>query len=298
MTERAYRIALAAQISGVKEPLIRQWERRYGVLKPSRTAGGYRTYSDADIEVLKRLKALTAQGVSIAQAVQQLPTIRRDVKATADAPPKAATMDQLAKWTEEVFDAAARFDQLRVDLILGEVQASMPPLAFYDEFIGPLLKQVGDHWHAGDISIAEEHLVSQAARQRMVALLVNAPRRAKKHVVCACPADEEHELGLLGVALHFRHEGWRVTFLGARTPAAQLARVVKGSKADLVALSMISAPKTPKYLEEIASSLPEGVPVVIGGSGARTSKPLIKKLGFTVAESVADFLRVLDEEQS
>ncbi|PZR08043.1 MAG: transcriptional regulator [Archangium gephyra] len=298
MTERAYRIALAAQISGVKEPLIRQWEKRYGVLKPTRTAGGYRTYSDADIEVLKRLKALTAQGVSIAQAVQQLPDIRRDVKATAEAPPKPATMDQLAKWTAEVFDAAARFDQLRVDLILGEVQASMPPLAFYDDFLGPLLKQVGDHWHAGEISIAEEHLVSQAARQRMVALLVNAPRRAKKHVVCACPADEEHELGLLGVALHFRHAGWRVTYLGARTPAAQLARVVKGSKADLVALSLVSELKTPKYLEEISAALPEGVPVVIGGSGTRSSKAVIKKLGFTVAESVADFMRVRDEEQS
>ncbi|MGV3622415.1 MAG: MerR family transcriptional regulator [Archangium sp.] len=298
MTERAYRIALAAQISGVKEPLIRQWERRYGVLKPSRTAGGYRTYSEADIEVLKRLKALTSQGVSIAQAVQQLPSIRRDVKAVADAPPKVATMDQLAQWTAEVFEAAARFDQLRVDLILGEVQASLPPLEFYDDFVGPLLKQVGDHWHAGDISVAEEHLVSQAARQRLVALLANAPRRAKKHVVCACPADEEHELGLLGVALHFRHRGWRVTYLGSRTPATQLARVVKGAKADLVALSMISELKTPKYLEEIAAVLPPGIPVVIGGSGARSSKPLSKKLGFTVADSVADFLRVLDEEQS
>ena len=57
MTQRSYRIALASQISGVKEELIRQWERRYGVLNPERTPGGYRTYSDADIEVLKRLQA-------------------------------------------------------------------------------------------------------------------------------------------------------------------------------------------------------------------------------------------------
>ncbi len=296
MSERAYRIALAAQISGVKEPLIRQWERRYGVLHPQRTPGGYRTYSDADIEVLKRLKALTTQGVSIAQAVQQLPSIRRDVKATAELPPKPATTEQLIAWTEEIFVAAARFDQLRVDLVLGEVLASLPPLAFYDDFVGPLLRQVGDHWHAGEISVAEEHLVSQAARQRLIALLAGAPRRSKHHVVCACPADEEHELGLLGVALHFRHAGWRVTYLGARTPALQLARVVKGAKADLVALSMIGEPKTPRYLEEIAAALPEGTKVVVGGSGARRSKPLIKKLGFTLAESTADCLRALEEE--
>ena len=56
MSEPAYRIQVAAQISGVNEPLIRAWERRYGVLKPRRTPGGYRTYSDADIQVLKKLK--------------------------------------------------------------------------------------------------------------------------------------------------------------------------------------------------------------------------------------------------
>lgn len=288
MSERAYRIALAAQLSGVKEPLIRQWERRYGVLRPQRTAGGYRTYSDADIEVLKRLKALTAQGVSIAQAVQQLPAIRRDVKSTADAPLKPATAEQLARWTEEILEAAARFDQLRVDLLLGEVLASMPPLAFHDDFVEPLLDQLG----------VDDPLVGQSVRLRLVALLVNAPRRSKKHVVCACPADEAHELGLLGAALHFRHAGWRVTWLGAHTPASQLARVVRGAKADLVALSLSSRPGAPKSLEALAAALPAGTPVVIGGGGARAWKALTKKLGFTMAERAADFPRALDGEHT
>lgn len=294
MTQRSYRIALASQISGVKEELIRQWERRYGVLNPERTPGGYRTYSDADIEVLKRLKALTAQGVSIAQAVQLLPTIRREVKSAAEAPPKPATDDQISRWTEEVFVSAAHFDQLRVDAIIGEAQASMPPLKFYEAFLGPLLRQVGDKWHAGLISIAEEHLVSQVARQRMIALVSSAPRRAKHHVVCACPADEEHELGLLGVALHYRYAGWRVTYLGARTPAPQLARVVKGVRAELIALSFIAEAKSAKYLEELAAHLPEKTRVVVGGAGVKGLKAQVKKLGFIFAETATDSLVAME----
>lgn len=294
MSEKAYLIALASQISGVREELIRQWERRYGVLHPKRTASGYRTYSDADIEVLKRLKSLTAHGVAIGQAVQMLPTIRREVKHAAEAPPKPATEEQLARWTDEILIAAAHFDQLRVDTVMGEAQLSMPPLKFYDVFLGPLLRQIGELWHAGSISVAEEHLVSQIARQRMIALLAGAPRRSKHHVVCACPAEEQHELGLLGVALHFRYAGWRVTYLGARTPAEQLARVARVGKAELVALSFIAEPRSAQYLEELAALLPKTTKVVVGGAGARELKPLIAKLGFLSADSATESLVTLE----
>lgn len=294
MKRRGYRIALASQISGVNEELLRQWERRYRVVTPARTPSGYRTYSEGDIEVLKRLKALTAQGVSISQAAQLLPTIRREVQTAAAAPPKPATAEQLARWRDELFASAARFDQPRVDAILGEVLSSMPPLTFYDSFLGPLLKEVGDRWHAGALSVAEEHLVSQVARQRLVSLIAHAPRRAKRHVVCACPEDEEHELGLLGVALHYRYAGWRVTYLGARTPARQLARVARGVRPQLIALSFIATPRSGGYVEALARLLPEDTRVVVGGSGAKRLKPLMKKLGFHFADTADDSIVAME----
>ena len=296
MSGRSYRIQVAAQMSGVKAPLIRAWERRYGVLHPNRTASGYRTYTDADIEVLKRLKHLTEEGVSIAEAVKLLPGIRREVKQAAKvsaATVRVPRVDQMVRWRDEILLAAEKLDQARVEAILDDAIGSTPAVVFFEELIAPLLREIGDRWHAGTVTVAEEHLVTQAARQRLFALLSGAPQRAKHHVVCACPPDEDHEVGLLGAALHFRHAGWRVTFLGARTPIAHLARVVLALKPDLVAISVIHGDGAAKLLAQLSAGLPDGTKVALGGSGLSGDRALAAKYGFRVIDSPADWAAVL-----
>ena len=277
--EPTYRIAMAAEISGVKEGLIRAWERRYGVPKPARSPGGYRTYTQADIEILKRLKRLTEEGVAIAEAVKLLPSIRRE----AHGPPrsKVPREEQLKEWREEILAAGKAMDQQRIETVLDAAIEWVPPLAFFDGLVVPLLHEVTDRWHAG---IAEEHLISQALRQRLVALLVKAPHRAKHHVVCACLGEEQHELGLLGAALRFRHHGYRVTFLGARTPVVQLVRLVNTVKPDLVAVSVVNDVGIEDQLTALAAALPPGTKVLIGGRGAGLHQKVIKRLGFDLDE--------------
>lgn len=296
MTARAYRIQVAAQVSGVKEGLIRAWERRYGVLNPVRTPGGYRTYGEADIELLKRLKQLTDEGVSIAQAVKLLPSIRREVKG-AKQTLKAPRGPQLQRWREEILHAAQRLDQVGIEAGLDEALRSTPPLAFYEELLAPLMREVGDRWHQGTLTVAEEHLISFAARQRLQSLFASAPKRSKQHVVCACPPDDEHELGLLGAALKFRHAGWRVTFLGARTPVEHLARVVRSLEPDLVALSVVGTAGAAQTLVELAAALPEGTRVVLGGSAASRHAPWAKQHGFQIVETAADWSRLLRKKK-
>lgn len=286
-----YRIQVAAQMSGVSAVLIRAWERRYGILKPKRTSSGYRTYSDADIVVLKRLKELTAEGVSIAQAATMLPGIRREL--TSRKPLKAPAEPQLQRWQQDVLQAAQRLDQSAVERVLDEALRSMAPVAFYEELLSPLMREVGDRWHGGTFTVAQEHLVSAVVREKLVALLARAPRRSKRHVLCACPPDETHELGLLGAALRFRHAGWRVTLLGPRTPVEQLAAAARELEPELVALSLVDTTGAREFLNELAKALPEGQQVVLGGQGAQSAAEHARKHGFRVVESDADWKRVL-----
>jgi DNA-binding transcriptional MerR regulator/methylmalonyl-CoA mutase cobalamin-binding subunit len=289
--ERTYRIHMAAEMSGVSEGLIRAWERRYGVLKPRRTASGYRNYTEADIEVLRRLKKLTEEGVAIAEAVRLLPQLRREAKEFVEAregPRKAPQAEQVARWRQEVLVAAERLDQQTVEAILDEAMASLPPVAFFEELLVPLQREVGERWHSGSLTVAEEHLVTQAARQRVLTLLHQAPRRARRHVVCACLPLEDHELGLMGAALRFRHAGWRVTFLGARTPAEHLGRVVRAVQPDLVALSAVGTDEREplgKTLAAIAERLPKGTRVVVGGPAASAHPEAVRGLeGFEIVD--------------
>jgi DNA-binding transcriptional MerR regulator len=293
--ERTYRIHIASEMSGVSEGLIRAWERRYGVLKPRRTGSGYRAYTEGDIELLKRLKKLTQEGVAIADAVRLLPRLRREVKGDVDAregtikPPQET---QFALWRTEVMLAADRLDQQAVEQVLDEAMTSLPPVEFFEQVLAPLQREVGERWHAGRLTVAEEHLVTQAARQRVMTLLHQAPKRAKHHVVCACFPLEDHELGLMGAALKFRHGGWRVTFLGARTPADHLARVVRAVSPDLVALSVINDDGEALFertLKDLVAQLPPNTRVAIGGSGATKYGSIARRLGAATITTSGDW---------
>lgn len=297
--ERTYRIHMASEMTGVSEGLIRAWERRYGVLKPKRTPSGYRAYTQADIEVLRRLKKLTEEGVAIAEAVRLLPQIKREAKEHVEAqesPRKPPQEEQFQKWRQEVLVAAERLDQQAIEAVLDDAMASMPPVPFFEEVILPLQREVGDRWHAGRLTVAEEHLVTQAARQRVLTLLHQAPKRARRHVVAACFPTEDHELGLMGVALKFRHAGWRVTFLGARTPPEHLARVVKAVRPDVVALSAISQDEETvrAALSQVMSALPQDTKVILGGTAAIAARDTATQLGAQIVETAAQWSALLD----
>ena len=59
-----YVISVAAELAGVHPQTLRIYERR-GLLDPARTRGGSRRYSDDDIEILRHIQELTAEGLNL-----------------------------------------------------------------------------------------------------------------------------------------------------------------------------------------------------------------------------------------
>ncbi len=265
MAERTYRIHVAARLSGVREELIRAWERRYGVPRPERTPSGYRVYTEGDVALLKRLKQLTEEGVSIREAVTLLPRPER-----AEGEVSAAWREA---WRDAVLAAAERYDQRRISEVLDEVLSALSPLKAFNEVLAPVQREVGARWQAGKLTVAQEHLVSQVVRARVVSLLHGAPEtEGRRHVVLACFPDEEHEIGLQGVALRLRHMGLRVTLLGQRVPAEELGQLVARVRPAWVGLSAVTDTGASAFEETLArvmAALPSGVPVWLGGPAAQ-----------------------------
>jgi MerR family transcriptional regulator/heat shock protein HspR len=64
--ERAvYIISVAAELAGMHPQTLRIYERK-GLLRPARTAGNTRRYSDRDIDRLRKIQELTQLGVNLA----------------------------------------------------------------------------------------------------------------------------------------------------------------------------------------------------------------------------------------
>jgi MerR family transcriptional regulator, light-induced transcriptional regulator len=286
MGERLYRISVVAEMVGLSENLLRAWERRHGILEPQRTGAGYRAYTESDVELLRRVKQLTHEGVSIAEVVPLLPSLRREVKASRGAP-TATSVDgsAVARWTAAVLEAARRGQQPEVVAVLDEAFAALSPITAFEQLIVPVQRTVGELWHAGELTAAQEHLVTHAVRSRLLGLIHGAPGGARRHVVCACLPGEDHEIGLLGAALRFRDAGFRVTYVGARTPADQLGTLAVTLKPDLIALSQVHSlerRELKRALSAVLQSATPGTKVVIGGPGAEAHADLVEELGATL----------------
>src|SRR5438270_7305780 len=90
----ALRIGELSRRLGVSDHVLRAWETRYGLLHPSRSAGGYRLYSDADADRIRRMQAHLAAGLSAAEAAQAVlaeADVGADVGADVAAAPAAVT---------------------------------------------------------------------------------------------------------------------------------------------------------------------------------------------------------------
>lgn len=67
-----YIISVAAELSGVHPQTLRTYERR-GLLKPARTSGGTRRYSQRDVERVQLIQELTQeQGINLAGVLRIL----------------------------------------------------------------------------------------------------------------------------------------------------------------------------------------------------------------------------------
>ena len=260
MSETAQlRIGELARRTGVATELLRAWERRYGLLTPTRTASGYRLYSTEDVDRVGRMRQLLGSGLSAAEAASQAlaepsPAPRQEL-----APAAAAT--DLRAALERLDDAAAHaaFDRLLADY-------STP--AVLDDVVLPLLRELGDGWERGEISIAQEHFASNLLRGRLLGLARGWDRGSGPRAVLACPPGERHDLGLVIFGLALRDQGWRITFLGADSPPGTVVDTVRRLAPAAVVLALAD-PARLEGVEQMAADLADlPTTVWVGGAGA------------------------------
>lgn len=288
---RTYRIRMAAQLSGVPEVLIRAWERRYGLLQPQRSESGYRSYSVEDVELLRRVKKLTEEGIAIGDAAKMAPALREEIHhrlgpgAPAPAPPTGAEHTRFEQWIAQVIAAAEGFHQDAVDEVLDEALASFSALTVYDRLVVPSLREVGQRWHDRKLGVAQEHLVTEVFRARLLGLLQSGRRRGTRHAICACLPEEDHEIGLIGAALRLQQLGFQVTYLGARTPTGELVRAADELLPEVVAVSAINDQGARAFrgqISQLVRNLPSPTRLMVGGAAADKHAGVCRALGVVV----------------
>jgi DNA-binding transcriptional MerR regulator/methylmalonyl-CoA mutase cobalamin-binding subunit len=240
-----FRIRHAAKIAGITPGLLRAWERRYHLVEPTRTASGYRVYSDADVALLTATARLVAAGHSISE-VARLPAAEihaAAAKLPLEAPPASPARVPAGSIDDAIataLEAVSRFDRERFEQALLPVLSlgAMAPAVACDEVLLPLLRAMGDAWERGTLSVAAEHFGSGLVRAKILQYLQFVSRAGQgPRLVCACPENERHEGGLLAFAVHAAGAGWDVIYLGASTPVGEALDTAVRLEARAVAFS-------------------------------------------------------------
>lgn len=203
---------------GVSSDLLRKWERRYGLLAPVRTHGNQRLYSQVDEARLRLMLRHVGEGVPAAQAAELASAARFRISVT---PQPTARRGQAEADRAEMLAALERFDETMAEQVLDKLLATRGVITVIQDVVLPLLGDLGERWASAQVNVAQEHFISAFIHGRLLGLARGWDRGLGQRALLACPQNEHHTFGLIsfGIALH--RLGWRITYLGADTPAAQ-----------------------------------------------------------------------------
>ena len=249
------RVGELARRVGVAPETLRAWERRYGVLRPARTAAGYRVYGSADVARARRMRELIESGWAAGEAA-------RAVNETAE-PGAPATTGA----ADELLSALLGFDATAGHAAFDRVLGARSLDAALSDVVLTTVREVGDRWERGEISVAQEHFATDLISGRLRGLGREWGDGLGPSAVLACPPGERHDVGLLCCGLALDRRGWRVTYLGADTPVDALEGVVRTVAPSVVVIGSI-LPEPLHAAAPALSRLAETVPVAVGGGGA------------------------------
>ena len=238
-------------ISGIKAHTIRIWEQRYALIKPNRTDTNIRRYSSDELKRILNISLLNKNGFKISH-----------ISRMQDA--------EMAEKILSLSDVNSQRDRLVNELIaklssmqLGEFEKQIDVYILSEgiekaitQLIFPFLEKIGILWLTNNINPAQEHLVTNIIRSKLInGIESNRPAlKMNKSFLLFLPESEYHELGLLFVYYLLKSRGAKVYYLGANIPLKDVAFVIKSLKPDIIYMHLTSTSSKfnfDKYLQHL-----------------------------------------------
>lgn len=313
-----YNIGAVTRMTEIPVATLRAWERRYDFPQPVRTPGGHRLYTEEEIQRLQWVKARLEEGMQVSHAIEALQaresTLQR-LEISAPPPVISPPIMALPGSDSPLTLLRERLEQALLanhpdiaDRIMGEALAlySVEDLIF--GMIAPVLRNVGEAWVEGRVSIAAEHLITQHLRHRLVMWLESGPPPYNvPATVLACAPDEWHESSLLMLGVLLRRRRWPIIYLGQAVPLPDLANFVQQTHplaVVLVAMREESAATLITWPHWLPDAAKIGRPLIAFGGRVFTEHPVWRErvpgeyLGDDLHEGVAHLEHLLQTRVS
>ena len=224
-------------LSGIKAHTIRIWEQRYSFLRPSRTDTNIRYYSNDDLKAILNISILNKYGYKISHINRMSVS---DVQARvaelniADAP--------LERIVNELIQLMVDLDTAGFEKLIDKQITAAGIEKTIVRVIFPFFERIGILWQTGHINPAQEHLITNIIRQKLIVGIDQAKSiiKVKKSFLLFLPEGEHHELGLLLVYYLLKRKGAEVFYIGANVPLKDAQFVAEIKKPDFLYIHLTS----------------------------------------------------------
>lgn len=274
-------------LSGIKAHTLRVWEQRYSFLKPSRTFTNIRYYSNEELKTILNIALLNKYGFKISRIDKMTPAEIQD---------KILSLNQQEAQQERIVNDLIRnmvdLDMDSFETTLGNFILARGIERAIVQIIFPFMNKIGILWLTNHINPAQEHLVSNMIRQKLIVGIegVTAPVKLKKTILLFLPEGEYHELGLLFMYYLLKSRGATVIYLGCNVPLRDIEYVVNLKKPDYLYAHLTTVSQNfnfDKFLQNISKKF-RNVPIIISGQFTHTYEkklrpPIVFKRTFSEA---------------
>nr|WP_224794240.1 MerR family transcriptional regulator [Pseudomonas fluorescens] len=253
--EDLFPIREVARLTGVNPITLRAWERRYGLIQPTRTDSGHRLYSMSDIERINSILSWIERGVAVSK-VGKILARTAPLQALSSIIPNELVQADYAQWQEQVQAAVSAFDEARLEQVYGQVFSSYPLTVVFQDILLPpwkLLLQRQEAFGQTSEWLFLDGFLRSRVLQRLLLVRVMQPRRV---IVCALN-DQCRELELLVTALFLSSVDSAIQVLALGQPLNELTLICERVKPQALVLfsNHMPAPELPRRLNRLALSL-------------------------------------------
>lgn len=276
-------------LSGIKAHTIRIWEQRYSFIKPNRTDTNIRFYSNEELKTILNVALLNKYGFKISHI---------DKMGETEIQEKILSLDQREAQQERIVNALIKnmvdLDIASFEELLDSFISSKGIETTISQIIFPFLQKIGVLWLTNHINPAQEHLVTNIIRQKLIAGTEAIRSVIKKDttVLLFMPQGEYHELGLLFMNFVLKNKGVNTIYLGCSIPLADVEYLTLLKKPDFL-YTHITTPgykfNFSRFISEIGKKSPQ-TPVIISGQLASSYDKKITSPNIQLKKTYAEVM--------
>ncbi len=271
--EELYPIREVSRLTGVNPVTLRAWERRYGLIQPTRTDSGHRLYSQADIEAVRSILAWIERGVAVSKVGKIL--ARNSATRAPSAAPGEEAGGEWGEWQARLRGAVAAFDEAQLERVYGRLFAGYPPALAFHTVLLPVWQELLLR-RDGFGRTSEWLFLDTFLRGRVLQRLLLCREPGEARVLLAALPGQLHELELLVAGLLLGGDGLEVGLLGIGQPFEELPLVCEKARPQALVLFSNRAPEAelPRQLARLALAL--DCPLALAGETAELAEELLE----------------------